>query len=179
MTDRTCSINGCQRRRWARGWCTSHYSNWRLYGDPSIVGPNRRSPSEKFAARWRLDEASGCHLWIGNLSRGGYALFTFSGAGRSYMGHKWAYEQKYGPVPPGLELDHFYCSRTQCVNPDHVRPVTPRENIYRSGSPPAWNLAKTHCIHGHEFTLENTYVNRRGWRSCRRCSRERDRRKRS
>ena len=29
--------------------------------------------------------------------------------------------------------------------------------------------AKTHCKHGHEFTPENTYVNRRGARECETC----------
>lgn len=31
---------------------------------------------------------------------------------------------------------------------------------------------KTHCIHGHEYTKENTYVDSRGNRSCRRCRTE-------
>ncbi len=31
--------------------------------------------------------------------------------------------------------------------------------------------ARTHCKHGHEFTPENTYVNKKGWRTCRACSR--------
>jgi hypothetical protein len=34
------------------------------------------------------------------------------------------------------------------------------------------NAAKTHCDHGHEFTEENTYRNRSGYRACRTCKRE-------
>ncbi len=45
--------------------------------------------------------------------------------------HKLNYERKYGPVPPGLQLDHL-CRVRNCVNPDHVEPVTPAENIRRS-----------------------------------------------
>ncbi len=33
------------------------------------------------------------------------------------------------------------------------------------------NAAKTHCKHGHEFTTENTRLNRRGSRECRTCLR--------
>lgn len=35
----------------------------------------------------------------------------------------------------------------------------------------ATNRAKTHCLHGHKFTPENTAVNKKGGRSCRQCSR--------
>lgn len=34
------------------------------------------------------------------------------------------------------------------------------------------NRAKTHCRNGHEFTSENTYINPRGSRECRECSRK-------
>lgn len=39
------------------------------------------------------------------------------------------------------------------------------------------NAAKTHCIHGHEFTPENTYVKASGHRQCKACTSERDRRR--
>lgn len=35
MTQRTCSIEGCTRPLWARGWCNSHYKLWRHNGFPS------------------------------------------------------------------------------------------------------------------------------------------------
>jgi hypothetical protein len=37
------------------------------------------------------------------------------------------------------------------------------------------NKKKTHCIHGHAFTPENTYVDPDGRRNCRACKRERRR----
>jgi hypothetical protein len=33
---------------------------------------------------------------------------------------------------------------------------------------------KTHCVHGHEFTPENTYITKDGARGCRTCHRARD-----
>lgn len=39
-----------------------------------------------------------------------------------------------------------------------------------------WMRAATHCVHGHEFTPENTRWNEEGWRACRACSRERKKR---
>jgi hypothetical protein len=38
------------------------------------------------------------------------------------------------------------------------------------------NRAKTHCPSGHEYTPENTYLNRRGHRFCRACNNNRSRR---
>lgn len=43
----------------------------------------------------------------------------------------------------------------------------------------AINAVKTHCIHGHEFTPDNTYVTPYGARQCRACSRARSARQRS
>jgi hypothetical protein len=39
-------------------------------------------------------------------------------------------------------------------------------------SPVAGDL-KTHCTHGHEYTPENTFATKRGWRECRACQRDR------
>lgn len=71
-----------------------------------------------------------CWAWIGGLHRDGYGP------------HKEFYERKYGPVPAGLQLDHVVCNKRNCVNPDHVEPVTCKVNIWRSlerrGKPQPW-----------------------------------------
>jgi hypothetical protein len=66
----------------------------------------------------------------------------------------------------------FYCDGREhlcrnriCANPYHLEPVTSAENTRRS---PVYNGAKTHCPQGHEYTPENTYINR-GRRNCREC----------
>lgn len=38
-----CSIDGCDRDVFARGWCTMHYNRWRRDGDTGPVGPTRTS----------------------------------------------------------------------------------------------------------------------------------------
>ena len=57
---------------------------------------------------------------------------------------------------------------------DHV-PTTSRENTIRGEGPTAVNARKSHCIHGHEFTPENTYASPSGRRVCRACRIEWDR----
>lgn len=39
---KTCSIDGCEKRQWARGWCQMHYYRWRTSGDPGEAEPRRR-----------------------------------------------------------------------------------------------------------------------------------------
>ena len=113
---------------------------------------------------WAQVQPTGfCWLWTGR---------THDGYGRYSGGssHRIAYELLVGPIPDGLELDHL-CRVTQCVNPDHLEPVTREENIRRR------YLLVTSCKNGHPFTPENTYpipptVRRSGKRACRTCRNE-------
>lgn len=42
MTDRTCSIDECDNRPVARGWCNKHWTRWRNHGDPHVTKPRVR-----------------------------------------------------------------------------------------------------------------------------------------
>ena len=116
-------------------------------------------------------QENGCWLWTGCLSDSGY--------GRSYAwshhiyAHRFSYEIHRGPIPPwtpsGPQIDHLICSNPACVNPEHMRLVTAKENILRSENPAAVNARKSHCIYGHEFTTENTYKFERH-RNCKTCN---------
>lgn len=81
-----------------------------------------------FDERYVID-ANGCWLWIGTLSKSGYAYYCKRKV--NIRGHVYSYIRKYGPIPAGLELDHFFCDVKRCVNPDHVKPETHINNIRR------------------------------------------------
>jgi hypothetical protein len=68
-----------------------------------------------------------CIIWPGFKNQDGYA--------QSDIGplHRAMYEATYGPVPQGMEMDHL-CKQRDCINPDHVEPVTHTENIRRSAA---------------------------------------------
>jgi hypothetical protein len=42
MAHATCSIEGCDDDRVARGWCAKHYQRWKKHGDPNAPGKERR-----------------------------------------------------------------------------------------------------------------------------------------
>jgi hypothetical protein len=134
------------------------------------------SDLERFTSKVDIDQESGCWNWTGTLNvRDGYGFFKVDR--RQWSSHRWAYETLVGEVENGLHLDHL-CRNRLCCNPDHLEPVTCRENLMRGETLAAANAAKTHCIHGHEFNEENTYWRRDRTpptRMCRACSRQRAR----
>lgn len=111
--------------------------------------------------------ASGCIVWVGPRTRGGYGSAHFGGV--KTTAHRLAYIAKHGSVPEGLEIDHL-CRTPACINADHLEAVTHAENVRRSAKAGA-----THCINGHKFTEASTYVKANGTRSCRICNAERQR----
>lgn len=127
--------------------------------------------NERFRLRLDIQPETGCWNWTGYRNRNGYGQFYFNG--RQRPAHCYAWEVKNGPVPYGTEIDHL-CRNRACVNPDHLEAVPHRENILRGVGPIVVNATKTHCVHGHEFTPENTMTYRRGnslRRYCRTCRR--------
>lgn len=88
--------------------------------------------------------------------------------------HRVVYEELVGPIPDGLMLDHL-CRVRHCVNPEHLEPVTNRENVLRGEGHSAKAARATHCLKGHPYAGENLRILSNGWRRCRACHRERER----
>ena len=134
---------------------------------------------------------SGCWLWVGGGNGCGYGLYWCRREKRKRYAHRVVYESHFGPILGGLDLDHI-CRTPCCVNPAHLEPVSRSSNIMRGHSPSLTARrnaerakAVTHCPKGHEYTLENTYLqprsghSRASSRKCRTCDRIRDAQRRA
>lgn len=128
-------------------------------------------------------QPDGCWLWVASQRPDGYGQIWIRFAPgphgrRLESAHRAVFEELVGPIPAGLVIDHL-CRVRLCVNPDHLEPVTQRENLIRGEGFAAKNAAKTHCNSGHLLAGENLVVvtdgdgNRR--RKCRQCRKDRSR----
>jgi hypothetical protein len=120
-------------------------------------------------------QPNGCWRFMGAKTPEGYGRVNLTGDGRGWVGaHVLSYELHIGPIPEGMELDHVQargCRFRDCVNPDHLEPVTPLENNLRREV-----HTRGTCVNGHPRTPENTLYKPNGAvKQCRVCQRERQR----
>ena len=108
----------------------------------------------------------GCWLWTGAPAAHGYSR-VFSGS-RTIVLHRLTYECFVGPIGDGLEIDHL-CNVRNCVNPDHLEPVTGNENKARAKARRALRPEKKECRNGH--SMKDAYVYGDGGKRCRTCIR--------
>ena len=128
----------------------------------------------RFGQKYEVDLNTGCWNWTAHINRDGYGMIRVSREHGLGSSHRVSYKLFRGVIPEGLELDHL-CRNRACCNPEHLEPVTKRENQRRGLQ--NQNTTKTHCPKDHPLSGVNLYE-RNGRRHCRACRAENDRQRR-
>ncbi len=74
------------------------------------------------------DRSGSCWNWTRCVSDDGYPVSWLNGRKRNAA--TLMFELMVSPIPAGMQLDHT-CRNPRCVNPAHLEPVTPTENLRR------------------------------------------------
>ena len=164
-----CAIKECGKPARSRGWCEMHYTRYRRHGDP--LHRDRMFMQPEGDRFWSKVDATGpCWLWLAGRGSHGYGLFHLNGTGKTVYAHRYAWQSLVGEIPDGLQVDHL-CRVRDCVNPDHLQPVTQTVNIQRGNSPSAIAKRSGLCRKGHDRS--DAYIRPSGYPECRTCIRER------
>ena len=120
-------------------------------------------------------------MWDRPVKETGYGQTFYKG--KLMRAHRVAWIKVNGEIPEGLVIDHtchnpkkckggVTCPHRACVNVEHMRLVTQRENIM-AGRHNIDN--RSHCNQGHPFIKENILIRKNGHRECAECNRVRAR----
>lgn len=133
--------------------------------EPCGLSSNKRHNLAKLIL---LDYETGCWNWQGSIDVKGYGRYDV-GNDKPIGAHRFIFKILKDDLIPGLVIDHI-CRNRRCVNIDHLRQVTQRENaLENSISTSAINITKIVCQNGHPYDENNTYFMPSGGRACRKC----------
>jgi len=127
-----CMFDGCVNNQQAKGLCGAH---WRQQnkGQNLETLRNQVSVIDRVMKNVNIDTESKCWNWTGRISGRKHGYPQISVGGKQTMVHRITYEELVRPLVPGETIDHL-CRNPHCINPEHLEPISLRENVKRMHS---------------------------------------------
>lgn len=122
-----CSVEGCEGRPKARGFCNKHWYRWYRHGHPES-GQIYKGDAKAFVLKVAADlTVKECIFWPYSRGANGYAKFQ-SASGT--LAHRYVCELAHGKPADKMMAAHS-CGNGHlgCVNPRHLRWATRSENV--------------------------------------------------
>lgn len=142
---------GCGQLTTTSPQTTPHKLLFRTEPKRYIAGHQMRSTPNQY----RVEDCgykTPCWVWQWSTTLEGYA--EVRAESKTQRAHRVFYKREYGPIPKSKELDHLcapFGGPRNCVRPDHLEPVTHRENLSRG--------------RGAKLSLKRAEAMRAMWRS--------------
>ena len=147
--ERKCSVDGCEKKHEAKGYCIMHYRRVTRYG----MIESTYDPVVRFHKNYNRDSKTDCWMWTGWTDNKGYGGLMHKN--KPLKAHRLSWEIHKGPIPEGLYVCH-HCDTPPCVNPDHLFVGTAKDNthdaIKKGRMKPRENAAKIPRINGRFAT---------------------------
>lgn len=124
----SCSVEGCLVAARAKGLCQTHYKRLTRTGDLMANRPIGRGRGLNFIMEISGSSETGCIDWPFALNGKGYGQLTVDYQNR--LAHRESCRIAHGEPPSDEHQAAHNCGNSNCVNPNHVRWATPRENTH-------------------------------------------------
>lgn len=135
-----CRIGGCDKRHYARGWCEMHYYRWKRHGDPLYTKTAPEGEGLRLLESLVGHKGEECVVWPYSRNPQGYGQTFYCG---EVMGaHRVMCILEHGEPPSERHQAAHSCGNGSggCINPDHLRWATPKENIADKFNLHGWAL---------------------------------------
>lgn len=121
-----CSVEGCERRIKAKGYCPKHYIKFQRCGDPNGKGTPFGEP-KKFMLESIKTESDECNTWPYG-TKAGYGYLWWNG--RMEIVPRIVCEIFNGPPTEEAPIVRHLCGKGHlgCFNPKHLEWSTMKEN---------------------------------------------------